>query len=147
MPLRRILADELIRWKPRVRRSRWVFSARYDESKPMQSIRKGWLRLCVAAAVDNLRPHDLRHNFTSVLQAQGARAACGGFWRMEAAKGFRRLKAHKQLPILKTALAAHRDKHATKQKLAENRQARIASSTGNAHSAEFKKARDIAVDT
>jgi hypothetical protein len=58
---------------------------------------------------------------------------------MEAAKGFRRLKAHKQLPILKTALAAHRDKHATKQKLAENRQARIASSTGNAHSAEFKK--------
>jgi len=42
---------------------------------------------------------------------------------MEAAKGFRRLKAHKQLPILKAALAAHRDKHSTKQKLEENRQA------------------------
>jgi hypothetical protein len=32
---------------------------------------------------------------------------------MEAAKGFRRLKAHKQLPILRTALAAHQAKHAT----------------------------------
>jgi putative transposase len=30
---------------------------------------------------------------------------------MEAAKGFRRLKAHKQLPILRAALAAHRAKH------------------------------------
>jgi len=36
---------------------------------------------------------------------------------LEAAKGFRRLKAHKQLPILKAALAAHHAKHATKQKL------------------------------
>jgi hypothetical protein len=26
---------------------------------------------------------------------------------LEAAKGFRRLKAHRQLPILKAALAAH----------------------------------------
>ena len=42
---------------------------------------------------------------------------------MEAAKGFRRLKAHKQLPILKAALAAHQDQHATKQKLEEKRQA------------------------
>lgn len=42
---------------------------------------------------------------------------------MEAAKGFRRLKAHKQLPILKAALAAHQDKHATKQKLEQKRQA------------------------
>ena len=31
--------------------------------------------------------------------------------------GFRRLKAHKQLPILKAALAAHHPKHTTKQKL------------------------------
>jgi hypothetical protein len=38
-------------------------------------------------------------------------------------KGFRRLKAHKQLPILKAALPAHQDKHATKQKLEENLQA------------------------
>ena len=42
---------------------------------------------------------------------------------MEAAKGFRRLKAHKQLPILKAALAAHQDKQMTKQKLEENLQA------------------------
>jgi putative transposase len=42
---------------------------------------------------------------------------------MEAAKGFRRLKAHKQLPILKTALAALQAKHATKQKVEEDLQA------------------------
>jgi putative transposase len=42
---------------------------------------------------------------------------------MEAAKGFRRLKAHKQLPILKAALAAHHGRHMTTQKLEENLQA------------------------
>jgi transposase-like protein len=42
---------------------------------------------------------------------------------MEAAKGFRRLKAHKQLPFLKAALAAHHGKHMTTQKLEENLQA------------------------
>ena len=39
---------------------------------------------------------------------------------MEAAKGFRRLKAHKQLPILKAALAAHHAKHTIKQKLEDD---------------------------
>jgi putative transposase len=42
---------------------------------------------------------------------------------LEAAKGFRRLKAHKQLPTLKAALAAHQAKHATKQKLEKDLQA------------------------
>jgi putative transposase len=42
---------------------------------------------------------------------------------MEAAKGFRRLKAHKQLPVLKAALAAHQAKHATKPKLEKDQQA------------------------
>jgi transposase-like protein len=32
---------------------------------------------------------------------------------LEAAKGFRRLKAHRQLPILRSALAAHHAKHAS----------------------------------
>jgi putative transposase len=32
----------------------------------------------------------------------------------EAAKGFRRLKAHRQLPLLKAALAAHATRHAVK---------------------------------
>jgi putative transposase len=36
---------------------------------------------------------------------------------MEAAKGFRRLKAHKQLPILRAALMAHQAKHTTTTKL------------------------------
>jgi putative transposase len=31
---------------------------------------------------------------------------------MEAAEGFRRLKAHKQLPILRATLPAHQAKHA-----------------------------------
>jgi hypothetical protein len=30
---------------------------------------------------------------------------------LEAAKGFRRLKAHKQLPSLRRALAAHQDRN------------------------------------
>lgn len=42
---------------------------------------------------------------------------------MEAAKGFRRLKAYKQLPTLKAALLAHQAKHAIKNRLEENRQA------------------------
>jgi integrase len=71
VPLRSFLADELIRWKSSAQNSRWVFPARYDNSKPMQSIRKGWLRLLRAAGVTGLRPNDLRHNFTSVLQARG----------------------------------------------------------------------------
>ena len=42
---------------------------------------------------------------------------------MEAAKGFRRLQAYKQLPALKAALFAHQAKHAIKNRLEENRQA------------------------
>ena len=42
---------------------------------------------------------------------------------IEAAKGFRRLKAHKQLPILKAALAAHHAKHTIKQKLEQDMKA------------------------
>jgi transposase-like protein len=42
---------------------------------------------------------------------------------IEAAKGFRRLKAHKQLPILRAALADHHRKHATKQNLEGGRKA------------------------
>ncbi len=58
IPLRSALADELIRWKPHSRGSRWVFPARYDVAEPMQSIRKGWSRLCAKAAVSLLRPHE-----------------------------------------------------------------------------------------
>ncbi len=71
VPLRDVLQGELIRWQPRTSGSQWLFPARYDASKPMQSIRKGWLRLCGEAQVSNFKPHDLRHNFTSQLQAAG----------------------------------------------------------------------------
>ena len=36
---------------------------------------------------------------------------------MEAAKGFRRLKAYRQLPILRTALVAHASKHVVTKKV------------------------------
>jgi transposase-like protein len=42
---------------------------------------------------------------------------------MEAAKGFRRLKAYRQLPALKAALLAHQEKHMIRNRLEENRQA------------------------
>lgn len=42
---------------------------------------------------------------------------------MEAAKGFRRLKAFKQLPALKAALTAHQVKHTIRNNLEKNRQA------------------------
>lgn len=42
---------------------------------------------------------------------------------MEAAKGFRRLKAYKQLPILKAALAAHQAEQQTKPRLEKDRKA------------------------
>ena len=42
---------------------------------------------------------------------------------IEAAKGFRRLKAYKQLPALKAALLAHQAKHTIRNRLEENRQA------------------------
>ena len=41
---------------------------------------------------------------------------------LEAGKGFRGLKAYKQLPVLKATLLAHRAKHAITNRL-ENRQA------------------------
>jgi len=42
---------------------------------------------------------------------------------LEAAKGFRRLKAHKHLPALRAALIAHQAKHTNRNKLEENLQA------------------------
>jgi putative transposase len=42
---------------------------------------------------------------------------------LEAAKGFRRLKAHKHLPALRAALIAHQAKHTNRNKLEENPQA------------------------
>ena len=39
---------------------------------------------------------------------------------LEAAKGFRRLKAYRQLPILKSALAAHRARHTAKAALEQH---------------------------
>ena len=66
---------------------------------------------------------------TDAWDAVGARRVCRNVkhWRdaamalrwtgaamLEAAKGFRRLKAHRQLPTLKAALAAHGARHTIK---------------------------------
>jgi integrase len=71
VPMRAVLVDELVRWKPATSGSRWVFPGRHDRSKPMNSIRRGWVRLCDTAQISDFTPHDLRHNFTSILQAEG----------------------------------------------------------------------------
>jgi integrase len=70
VPLCRALADELMRWRSLIAESSWVFPGRYRSDVRMNTIRPGWLRLCQSARTSNLRPHDLRHNFTSMLQAQ-----------------------------------------------------------------------------
>jgi len=71
VPLRDALANEFIRWRPFTGGSSWLFPGRYDLDVPMNTIRPGWLRLCRNAGVGDLHPHDLRHNFTSMLQARG----------------------------------------------------------------------------
>jgi site-specific recombinase XerD len=48
------------------------FAAYHDDACAMQSICKGWPRLCKTASFNKLRPHDVRHNFTGQLQAAGA---------------------------------------------------------------------------
>ena len=71
IPLRPSLAGELIAWRPRADSPQWLFPNRDRKDAPMAAVRKGWIRLCRAAEIENLRPHDLRHNFTSQLQAAG----------------------------------------------------------------------------
>src|SRR5262245_478961 len=56
----------------------------------------------VAASASQLMTHGMRR--------QQHWTAAG---MMEAAKGFRRLKAYKHLPVLRAALAAHQSKYAT----------------------------------
>jgi len=62
----------------------------------------------------------------------------------EAAKGFRRLKAHKQLPALRTALQAHQMKSSTHGVLARQAKRRVTSKPRQrAASPMFNKERDI----
>ena len=58
----------------------------------------------------------IRQVCRNVKRWQDARMALRwtGAAMLEAAKGFRRLKAHKQLPVLRAALAAHQTKHIAK---------------------------------
>ncbi len=50
--------------------------------------------------------------FKGLSVATPAACALGPRTQVEAAKGFRRLKAHRQLPVLRAALAAHQARHA-----------------------------------
>ena len=63
---------------------------------------------------------------------------------LEAAKGFRRLKACRHLPTLRTALAAHHTKHTTNSAV-EARPGRVSFSTGNACRAYLNKDRGIPI--
>jgi len=62
---------------------------------------------------------------------------------LEAAKGFRRLKAHRQLPILKAALAAHGARHTIKPVLERADRRRLTSPISGARSPNFNRDRDI----
>jgi hypothetical protein len=86
----------------------------------------------LAECVDHRRLHRLRHGRVSFSKRSEnmmgtVRRVCRNVkrWRnaamalrtaagmMEAAKGFRRLKSYKHLPVLRTALAAHQSKYVT----------------------------------
>jgi len=43
---------------------RWLFA---KDGKPIKSIKKGWQAACARAAIDDLRPYDLRHTFATRL--------------------------------------------------------------------------------
>lgn len=47
----------------------WLFTNRKDE--PIKSIKKGFAAACVRAAIENLRPYDLRHTFATRLLERG----------------------------------------------------------------------------
>lgn len=56
----------------RPRGSRYVFASTIDETKPIVGLQKAWARVRVAAALPDLRVHDLRHSFASIAAADGA---------------------------------------------------------------------------
>lgn len=47
----------------------WLFTNR--DGRPMQSIKKGFTAACVRAAIEDLRPYDLRHTFATRLLERG----------------------------------------------------------------------------
>ena len=71
VPLHGDLAEILTGWKTVSRGSEWVFPAENNRANPNSYIYPAWRRLCKTATVEALTPHDLRHNFTSLLQAEG----------------------------------------------------------------------------
>ena len=48
-----------------------MFPNPIDVTQRIKNVRKGWLRLCAKAKIENLTRHDMRHNLVSMLQAQG----------------------------------------------------------------------------
>ena len=49
----------------------WLFPGEV-EGQPVQEIRRGWHRIRAAAGLDDVRIHDLRHTFASLLVSRGA---------------------------------------------------------------------------
>lgn len=50
-------------------RSEYVFASKFG--KPMTDVKKAWVSLCKSAGLENIRLHDLRHTFASLLVSQG----------------------------------------------------------------------------
>lgn len=63
-------AMQLIAQRPRG--SRYVFPSPVDTNKPIVGVQKVWSRVRAAAAIDDVRVHDLRHSFASYAAAGGA---------------------------------------------------------------------------
>jgi hypothetical protein len=72
-----------------------------EEAKPRQA-----KDFAVQALIDNLVDRNVKRWRSAAMAMRWTAAAM-----QEAAKGFRRLKAHKQLPTLRAALEAHRNKN------------------------------------
>ena len=96
-------------------------------------------------------PHELRRSWSStvrqVTQRKRWRRRDGAQWTaaglLEAQKTFRRLKAYRQLPILRNALQEHLRK-AQADSAIETHEGSIASSTSDACPTNFNRDRDIA---
>lgn len=55
---------------PRIEGSKYVFASE-DVSRPLESVRRVWDAVRLAAKLDDVRFHDLRHSFASALADQG----------------------------------------------------------------------------
>ncbi|WP_233998710.1 site-specific integrase [Erythrobacter sp. YT30] len=62
-------AVEVLKRAQKSTKSEFVFST--NSGKPITSIGRAFGKLCKKAGIEDLRPHDLRHNYASLLASEG----------------------------------------------------------------------------